>query len=205
MKLFLYKEGELILDRAEILIHPELKTILVRDKGSIGDSDGRKKLQAFKEFTYIYMVCDYSSYPNQHGLNEKETHKYACNVVGFKEDWIPDPELCIAMDFYVEANESIAKELNKELLASFKNHYKVVKRLRSETEKLLEKQTLSSVEIAQLTDTQSTLLKIATDLPKQFKSLQEAQDLIRKEESVGEIARGGEMVADSQDPDKAVG
>lgn len=205
MKLFIYKEGELTLDRAEILLHPELKVILTRDKGSSGDSDGRKKLQAFKEFTYIYMVCDYSSYPNQRGLNEKETHKYACDVVGFSENWLPDNDLCTAMDFYVDANESIAKELNKELLASFKNHYKVVKRLRSETEKLLDKTSLTPAEISQLTDTQATLLKIATSLPMQFKSLQEAQELIKKEETPGEIARGGDMVSESQDPDNAIG
>jgi len=205
MTLFIYKDGELILDRPEILLHPELKAILSRDRGSPGDSDGRKKLQAFKEFTYIYMVCDYNSYPNQKGLSEKETHKYALDVAGLPEDWIFDKEIATAMDFYVEANESIAKELNKELLAGFKNHYKVVKRLRHETEKLLDKKDLTPAEVTQLTETQNKMLNIATELPKKYASLKDAQDLIRKEETVGEIGRGGGAILDSQDPDMRIG
>src|SRR6478736_1753295 len=40
---------------------PELKKLISRDRGSPGDADGRKKLQAIKEFTLIYHYCDYKS------------------------------------------------------------------------------------------------------------------------------------------------
>jgi hypothetical protein len=205
MKLFTFKDGVLTLYKDEIALYPELNSILVRDKGSVGDSDGRKKLQAWKEFMYLYMICDYYSYPNQKGLTEREAHMYGIKEAELPKDWIPDKVILDAMDFYVEANESVARELNKELVASFKNSSRVVKKLRNETEALLAKPSLTAVEVGQLTDMQNTLLDIAVKLPKNLKALQESADLIKKEEQEGEIGRGGDMVLDSQDPDKAIG
>lgn len=204
MKLFVYKDGELKLYREEILLHDELNAILSRDKGSPGDSDGRKKLQAWKEFKYLYMICDYYSYPNQKGMSEKDSHKYAVDISDLPETWLPDKILLTAMDFYVEANLSVARELNKELQASFKNSSRVVRKLRGETEKLLDKSILTPVEVEQLNNMQANLLDISTKLPKQLKSLQESADLIKKEEQEGEIARGGDSVLDSQDPDRSL-
>lgn len=205
MNLFVYKSGQLSLYKDEILLHPELAEILVRDKGSVGDSDGRKKLQAWKEFTYLYMICDYASYPNQKGYSEIEAHKYAIDVANLPDTWIPDKIVLAAMDFYVEANMSIAKEVAKELLASFKNSAKVVKKLRDTTNTLLEKTSLSSVESGQLADIQQTIMAISTALPKHLKALRESEELIKKEDKEGVIGRGGEAISDSQDPDTAIG
>jgi hypothetical protein len=204
MKLFTYSEGKLSLDREEILLYPALKRILDRDKGSPGDSDGRKKLQAWKDFTYIYLICDYASYPNQKGMNAKEAHKYAVDLADLPNDWLPDKELCIALDFYHDANETVARELNKELIASFKNSSRVVVKLREQTEILLEKSTLTSVEITTLTEMQGTLLNIASKLPNQLKSLKESNNLIKEEEKEGEVGRGGFVIPSSMNPDEAL-
>lgn len=205
MKLFVYKEGVLSLYKDEILLYPELSAILTRDKGSLGDSDGRKKLQAWKEFTYLYMICDYSSHPNQHGMNELEAHKYAIDIAGLPDKWIPDSVVLAAMDFYVNTMTSVAKEVAKELLASFKNSARVVKKLRDTTNALLDKSTLNSIESGQLADIQQTIMAISTSLPKHLKALKESEDLIKKEEKEGIVGRGGEVVADSQDPTTAIG
>jgi len=205
MNLFVYKGKELSLYKDEILLYPELNAILSRDKGSVGDSDGRKKLQAWKEFTYLYMICDYASYPNQKGMNEQEAHKYAIDIAELPEKWIPDKVILDAMDFYVDANMSVAKEVAKELLASFKNSTRVVKKLRDTTNVLLDKSSLNSVESGQLADIQQTIMAISTSLPKHLKALKESEDLIKKEDKEGIVGRGGEQISDSQNPDTAIG
>jgi hypothetical protein len=204
MRLFILKDGALQLYKDEVLLHNELAVIYKRDTGSPGDSDGRKKLRAFTEFKYLYMICDYFSYPNQKGLSSKEAHKYAIDSCDLPEKWIPDRMILDAMDFYIDANKTVARELNQELVASFKNSSRVVRKLRDTTEDLLDKTTLSALEIAQLTDMQNTLLDISVKLPKNLKALQESADLIKKEESEGEIGRGGSMILDSQNPDTSL-
>ena len=126
MKLFKLSNGVLELDREEVTLYRQLRVLLIRDK----DSEGRKKLQAFREFLYIYLCCDFESYPNRHGLNEQETHNFAIDQANLPSDYIPDSAVIEAMDFYVSEDTSIVKELITELNATFRNNIKIVRKLR---------------------------------------------------------------------------
>ena len=42
-----------------IRLIPEFRKILERDRGSKGDQQGRLKIQATKEFHYIYGIADF--------------------------------------------------------------------------------------------------------------------------------------------------
>jgi hypothetical protein len=44
--------------RAELRAIPVFRDLITRDRGSEGDSDGRKKLKACKEFSWIYFMYD---------------------------------------------------------------------------------------------------------------------------------------------------
>lgn len=48
-------DGYLEINKPEARNIPEFKTIIVRDKGSEGDYDGRKKVFAFKELMFCYL------------------------------------------------------------------------------------------------------------------------------------------------------
>lgn len=66
-------------NKAWIAMVPEFAELLRRDKGSKGDSDGRKKLQARKEFTFIYIFVDFGSVIRdwEEPLRYQEALKYA--------------------------------------------------------------------------------------------------------------------------------
>lgn len=49
------------LNKEWIFLTPEFAALIRRDKGSEGDYDGRRKLKAIKEFTFIYFFVDFSS------------------------------------------------------------------------------------------------------------------------------------------------
>lgn len=49
---------KVLLNKEWILLVPPFKKLVSRDRGSDGDSDGRKKFKAIKEFTYIYHLVD---------------------------------------------------------------------------------------------------------------------------------------------------
>lgn len=62
IKLFELGDNYLIdLNKDWISTISEFKDILRRDKGSKGDTQGRAKLQASKEFTYIFHMVDFRS------------------------------------------------------------------------------------------------------------------------------------------------
>lgn len=53
--------GTVALNKPWIMLIPEFKALLDRDKGSKGDYRGDKKLQATKELTFIYFFMDFTS------------------------------------------------------------------------------------------------------------------------------------------------
>jgi hypothetical protein len=53
--------GYIALNKPWISMVPEFKDILVKSKPVRGDMDGRKKIHAFRIFTFIYMLVDFKS------------------------------------------------------------------------------------------------------------------------------------------------
>jgi hypothetical protein len=101
MKLFNKTLEDLVLDKDEILLYPEFRDIYKRD-------DSRTKLNAFKEFTYIYYIADYTAYPSTKGFSEKEAHKYAIEQIKFDTGWKPDNKVKAAIVLYKELRTGIA-------------------------------------------------------------------------------------------------
>lgn len=70
-------EGYLEINKPEARNIPEFKIILIRDKGSEGDHDGRKKLFAFKELMFCYLyyhpLSMYREMPDEERLNSSKS------------------------------------------------------------------------------------------------------------------------------------
>lgn len=113
-ELFTIKEDFTVdLNREWISTIREFKALLVRDKGSKGDTGGRKKLQAQREFTFIYHYCDYrSTFTN---YSEKDRRTNALKNAGFKEDFDinKDEELCQAVEVYKALQETPAVKIDR--------------------------------------------------------------------------------------------
>lgn len=80
LELFVIAEDGLVdLNKIWIQLIPEFKKVYARDKGSEGDYDGRKKLKARKEFTYIYFHSSFLSPLLDYDEEEKhiESLRYA--------------------------------------------------------------------------------------------------------------------------------
>lgn len=86
----------------EVLTIPQFSIIWKADKS-------KDKSQAFKEFTYIYHMCDYNSpYSNFPDNKRKETVKLDC--LGDK-DYNPSKEVKQAIDKYKELQETPLQRL----------------------------------------------------------------------------------------------
>jgi len=107
MKLFEIDENnEVKLNKPWILLIPEFEAILKKDKGSKGDSGGRLKRQARKEFTYIYFFNDFNSPIRD--WEDVERHKEAMYYAGITE---VDDIVAIASKKYEELAMKAARSL----------------------------------------------------------------------------------------------
>jgi len=73
MNLFIYEDYRLELNKPELLLIKEFAELftLKYNSGVEGDKDGRKRLKAFRAFTYIYLVYDWKSPYSEYSDKEK--------------------------------------------------------------------------------------------------------------------------------------
>jgi hypothetical protein len=106
------------LNREWIYLTPEFAALLRRDKGSDGDYDGRRKLKATKEFTFIYFYVDFASPLRDYEPSEKrkEALIYA-QLTEADIDSVVDTALRKYEDMFLKAARSLRtyKALNKTL------------------------------------------------------------------------------------------
>jgi hypothetical protein len=202
MKIFVNDGGVLKLDREEIALIKEFNNLLRRNKPCNEDKDGNKKIMNFKEFNYVYCISDYSAYPKQKGLNDKESHAWAISNASLPNDWKPDELVKAAILKYQEVNMSAARELATETQASLHLATKLIKRLRENIEKELDNPDASI--LTQLVTNLEKIMDIAKALPSQIQSLQKVKELIDKEEVNVEQLRGGGEVYDSMNPENDI-
>lgn len=86
MKLFTLGPDYLVdINKEELSTIAEYRKLIRRDRGSEGDHDGRKKLQARKEFTFIYHYCRYDSDFAQ--MPEDEKYRECLKAAELPEDF----------------------------------------------------------------------------------------------------------------------
>lgn len=92
-----------------ISLIPEFANLFRRDKGSSGDSDGRKKAKARKELSFIYFFCDFGS-PLRDWLPE-EKEKEALYYSRLTESDLKDEGLQQAIKKYIELQNKAARSM----------------------------------------------------------------------------------------------
>lgn len=206
MKFFKFIDGLVELDKDEIALYPNVKKIITRDHGGkiTGDPDGRHKFFAFRELTYVYFMRDFSAYPTQHGLNEKEAHMYAIKNAQLPKDYQPDEVVLALMAQYEKEHLSPAKKSIKTLIRLFTLNDKVVEKIEKNLNDTLSLPTLNREQIKEILEYQEKLIEIATSVPKHAKDLREAINLLEEEEKTVQIIRGGAIKAESMDANNPI-
>jgi hypothetical protein len=212
MGLFKVENGLLVIDKDEVRGIPEFKVILERDKGSKGDADGRKKLQAFKEFYYIYWMADFESWINKGGYNEREKHKLSIKEALLDEDWKIYPEIKPAIEKYsktqlemlpalgtlstiitgLKAVDKVSKNIIDNIDATIEFHNEARKRAAENGEplKIGDDLVIATNLVAQL----KQLLDISNKVPTTIKVLQDIEERLAKEKSGINLGRGGKKI-----------
>lgn len=104
-KILKIEDNEAKLLREELELIPEFKALLSlsynKDKGDI---DGRKRIRATKEFTFIWFM--YSHYSPYREYDEKERRKEALGTASLPESYPIGTELLSAITKYKQLNET---------------------------------------------------------------------------------------------------
>lgn len=218
--MFKVENGILTLDREEVRAIPEFKVVLERDKGSEGDSDGRKKYRAFKEFLYIYYTQDLRSWVNKAGLSSSELHLRAVNESGLPKDFKVDKIIRAACDKYKEIHMETLPTLNliNTLHRGIRLTEKVAKTLvtgiEEYSEQMFKKQSESLEKgepidlLVQLKEQQiltqqlEELNKMANKVPDTIKTLEKLMKQHIEELSGSNLLRGGHTKGNRADPKK---
>lgn len=206
MKFFKMVDGELTLNKDEIALYPNIKKLLNRDRGGkvTGDADGRFKLYAFRELTYVYFKCDFEAYPAQHGLSEQEAHVYAAKKAHLGTEYKPDELVLAICKEYEKEHLSPTKKTISTLLRVFAINERLIEKIEKNLTSTLELPTLTAPQISELLTYQKQLIDIATTVPTTAKKLREAMSLLEEEEKQIQILRGGEIKLDSMDPNNSI-
>ncbi len=183
------EHNEVMLDKEFIHIVPEFKTILVKDKGSQGDNDGRKKLMAKKKFFYIYLMEDYNSILENYEPYEKRIQ--AMEMLQLTEKDI-DADVLAALDKYRELQSNATKSLK--LL-------RAVKVSITQLEEYYEKIDFTDVDKkGELLHNPNSFLQGLQRLPDVLEAMAKLEYLVRKELQDGEGVRGNTVKGLNEDP-----
>lgn len=205
IELFKIEDGDIIVNRPIVLTIPEFNIILRRSKGIEGDSDGRKKLMAFKEFAYIYHIADPDSKPNRSGYNENKAIKYAKDKAGLPDNWKADDIINKAINIYKNECVSVIDESILELIKTFSNTRIITKKVRKSIETILSNDLLTVDEAKEVINLVNILITQAERMPELSIMLQNTINKLKIENKVskGDVFRGSnEEIPDSANPDK---
>ena len=204
-KIFKIVDNEVTIVSIDAALRGSINEVWKRKNASISDPTGKKKEYNFRELIYIYLIADYESYPNSKGYSDTDAHKYALEVTGLPNTWIPDTIVKRAIEEYKDLQADVLKEEINEILKTFRNNTVIVKKISSAITKELNKSTLTKDEIKELIGLQGLLIQMSSDIPKQQAILSTTLEAIRNRGKADEyeFLRGSdEVVPASADPDR---
>lgn len=196
MKLFKIINGDIEINKTELLISIPFRTIIRRDTH-------RNKYKAFNELCYIYYIADLKSLPNLKGYTKTETHVYALEKSGLDINWKPDKVVLDAIELYKDTQSNLSKSTINELLKTFRFIDKVIRKVRVSIEELLVNDKLTKDQALEVIGLIETVIKLGKDVPMLSKELNIAvSELYEEEETDVDLMRGTkERVPNSANPD----
>jgi hypothetical protein len=183
----------------------EFKVLLRRDKGNSNGKE-RKKLQAEKEFTFIYHLVDYRSPFADY--TESDRLATALENAGYEKNYnfTKDEELLNAVEVYRIMKDTPGLSMLFELKQGLHSSHRVVRKIRQDLNKMLDKldnytdeefeeyskQLGSKTDpILMISDRMDRIIEITEKLPKTLKAIENLEDSIKKELSDDAGLRGG--------------
>ncbi len=184
----------------------DLKAILSRDRGSPGDTQGRKKLQAKKEFTFIYHMVDYRSPYEKY--EEKSKIEEAIKNADLPDDfdYTKDRLLVNALNCYAKIQETTSLRLLSSARKALFTANKVVETYNDAIMDTLD--NVSTLEITEqgieeskskmikesvgvLLDAADKLIKLTNSIPNAIDNLEKREERVKKELASGGKVKGG--------------
>jgi hypothetical protein len=212
MKLFRLENYEIKLNKDEALLIPEFAALftLKYNKKTAGDVDGRKRVRAFKELTYLYFMIDYKS---EHvNYTNEERHVKSLEDSGLEENYTISKELRDAMQRYDQMQQTLSlkalSSLRQTLITSMEmaetiemlmqeeliNIKKGGKKLITEdgVDISIEEQRSSNLDaIGVIVSLIQKTGAIAASIPKTITTLENLEDKVKSEnQSIGTKTRG---------------
>lgn len=179
----------------------EVKEILVRDRGSDGDSDGRKKLFAYKELGAVYWMADYRSPGRMRGYEGKDLINDAIRNYDLPVDWMPDDVVLSLIELYkYNSDGGIAAEALTEISSTLNIMVRTIRVIRERLNTKLGSTGLTEADLQGLIALQNELLELATQIPKKIKEIAIAKEMLRQEEDNKEMGRGNKPILSSMVP-----
>lgn len=163
----------------ELKAIPIFRDIIARDRGSEGDSQGRKKLQATKEFAWIYYIYDPMS-PYQ-ALEREERYEKVGDLIFDDPKYTPDKELKKASERYEEMCETLQVRMLQAAREASRNIIKYLEKvdLTEEDEKGKPKHKVNDV------------IKALEKMGEVTDSLEQLEDRVRRNQEKEQEIRGG--------------
>lgn len=185
----------------------EFKTILKRDRGSEGDMDGRVKLQAEKEFTFIYHFCDFKSKFREYSEEDKLKECLRNANLSDTIDIYSDAALMLAIERYKKFQETATLKLLNEAKEGFHTAYKVVRKIRIALEARLDvmefndiieveeeegKKKKATVDpVLSITNKLTALMQITDKIATSLDTINSLEEKVKKELGEDNVVRGG--------------
>lgn len=181
MKIFVYENHQLQLNKEEIALVKEFAEVLSIkfNSGEAGDKEGRKRLRAWKIFTYVYLVYDWQSPYSE--FSNKEKREAALEDSKLDEKFIDTPEVQALIAKYLEIQDSrIVKLLKSAYIAvdELRDYFQFVDL--QEVDPVTGKPVYSAKE----------LMGNLNSLAKTVDSLQQLEHMVKKEKAKEKGLRG---------------
>ena len=197
MRIFKFKDGELLINKDEIFLHSPFREIMSRDK-LVG------KPIAWAELKFIYFVADTDAIPYKRGSDENQSIQYAMDNCNLPKGWMPDKVVEDAITIYKEENLNVIGSTVREIIMIFGNYATIIRKLRYSINEMLKKDKLTTEEARELINMLTGVTNVATNIPeikgKLFKVIKELELVESKD--VNFIRGMGEIVPQSANPEE---
>lgn len=221
MELFKLGQDFLVeIDKDWISTIKEFKAILVRDKGGKGDTQARKKLQAQKEFTFIFNYCDYRSKFINYSERDKLKAAIKNSELDKDFDLNKDPELLAAVETYKALQTTPSLRLITTLNEGLHTGHRVVQRIIAylntkldeidendgtleEKVKTVNGKAFLVDPIKEIEEKLGVIMDISNKLPKTLNSIEELEEKVTKELAQIPNLKGKAIKGDNEDPDNS--
>lgn len=163
------------------------KDIIVKDKGSEGDADGRKKLKAVKMLTYIRLI-EHPTSPFM-DFDPEDRHEKICTLLDIELKQL-DPLLIEGRKVYAEIVSSSTVRTVNSIKNGLFSTIKLMDKLRVKAEEFLDDEDADIEHIEVANKLIDNMLDKANKVPSTIQTLESLEEKVRKEQSTRTKVKG---------------